>query len=343
MSRGIGSPRRTRFEEEITLQQPFMDLVAGKKSFLLTGHEHPDGDCLGAEVAMYHLLRSMGKQVVILNPDPIARSHDFLLQHTPIQSYEPGMEIPEVDVLVLLDCAVLSRLGALGERLRGIDATIAVVDHHVDSDSGDGQVLLVDSGAAATGLLVYGLYAALQVKLELPAAEGVFLSLVSDTGWFRYSNTGARELAIAAELLAVGVNASQLYDRLFRRQHSDSLDYFATVLTGCRRGQNGRFALATLDRAMVDRAGRIGFDTDQLLDSMRSVEGTEVAALFKERLDGTVKLSLRAAGDVDVYAIATKLGGGGHRKASGATLTMPMDEAVTRVEELVRVAIDGSD
>ena len=325
------------------MQQPFLDLVAGKKSFLLTGHEHPDGDCLGAEVAMYHLLRSKGKQVVILNPDPINRSHDFLLQHTPIQSYEPGMDIPEVDVLVLLDCATLSRLGPLGERLRGIDATIAVIDHHVDSDSGDGEVLLVDSGAAATGVLVYGLFAPLQVKLELPAAEGVFLSLVSDTGWFRYSNTGSRELAIAAELSALGVEVSQLYDRLFRRQHADSLEYLATALARCRRDKDGRFALATLDRTMIDRAGRIGFDTDQLLDSMRSIEGTEVAALFKERMDGTVKLSLRAAGDVDVYAIATKLGGGGHRKASGATLIMPMDQAVTRVEELVRVAIEASD
>jgi phosphoesterase RecJ-like protein len=95
-----------------------------------------------------------------------------------------------------------------------------------------------------------------------------------------------------------------------------------------------------LSRALVDRAGRIGFDTDQVLDSMRSVEGTEVVALLKERLDGVVKLSLRASGDIDVNAIATQLGGGGHRKASGATLNMSMTKAVARVEELVRIALD---
>lgn len=322
------------------MYQPLLDLIAERKSFLLTGHEHPDGDCLGAQVAMYHLLRSMDKEVIVLNPDPISRSHDFLLRHTPIQAFESGMELPAVDVVVLLDCARLSRLAALGDRIRQLDATIAVVDHHLDSAEGEGEVLLVDPHAAATGVLVYDLFKRAGGKLDLPVAEGVFLSLVSDTGWFRYSNTGARELAIAAELLEVGVDACQIYDLLHRRQHADSLEYLASALGSCRRAFGGRFAFAALSRALVDCAGRIGFDTDQVLDSMRSVEGTEVVALFKERVGGMVKLSLRASGDLDVHAIATRLGGGGHRKASGATLNMSMTKAVAQVEELIRVALD---
>ena len=183
------------------MDKAFLDLVASRRSFLLTGHEHPDGDCLGSQIAFYHLLRSLGKEVQIINPDPLSKSLDFLSEHTPTGVYRAGDELPEVDVVCLLDCAYLGRTGSMAEPIaKRIDESgtiLAVIDHHIGSENGDGTVCFVDSEASATGALVHELFSLLGVAIDPIAAQGVFLSLVSDTGWFRYSNTDHRVLSIA--------------------------------------------------------------------------------------------------------------------------------------------------
>lgn len=319
----------------------FHDLLRSDRAFLLTGHENPDGDCLGAQVALYHLLRALGRTACIVNPDPIARSYDFLQRHTPFRLARPDEPLPPFDVAVLLDCSQLSRVGALGQRLAASGATIAVVDHHVGSDAGDGSVCYVDPTAAATGALVRRLFRELGVPLSPPAAEGVFLSLVADTGWFRYSNSDAEVFAMASELVAAGVDGSRIYDHLYRRNHPDAAAVLAEALQRHRLRLGGRLAMASLDKGLMERAARADFDTDAVLDPLRSLEGVEVVALLKERFDGSVKCSLRSRADADVQAIAATFGGGGHKKAAGATLRLPLAAAETAVENAVQLALDG--
>jgi phosphoesterase RecJ-like protein len=247
--------------------------------------------------------------------------------------------LPAAEVVVLLDCAQLSRVGPLGARLAASGAVVAVVDHHVGSEKGDGAVFYVDARAPATGAMVRRLYRALDVPLSPAAAEGVFLSLVADTGWFRYSNTDPEVLAMAAELVQAGVEPSSLYDRIHRRMHPDSAAILAVALQRHQLRLSGRLAIAVLDRGLMERAANIGFDTDLVLEPLRSLEGVEVVALIKERFDGTVKLSLRARTDVDVQRIAVSFGGGGHTKAAGATVDMSLAETVAAVESRVREAI----
>jgi bifunctional oligoribonuclease and PAP phosphatase NrnA len=323
------------------LIQPFLDLIGSQRRFLLSGHTNPDGDCLGAQVALYHLLEAKGAQAHILNPDPLPGNLARLLKDTPISDYRSSQDLPDFDVLVLLDCAHLSRLGDLGQRLGEKKPKIAVIDHHVGSENGDGDVNLVDSDAPATGALVHDLYEALGMQPSRLAAEGVFLSLVSDTGWFRYSNTDARTLTLAAKLVGAGVRPDHVFDELYRRCDPRSVAFLSSALASHEFRLNQRFVLAKLDRSAMEQAGRIHFDTDQLLEPIRSVTGVEVAALFKELYSGDVKLSLRATGAVDVQAIASVFGGGGHRKAAGATLKMPMTECVDAVEREVSKALDG--
>jgi phosphoesterase RecJ-like protein len=321
------------------LIQPFLDLIESQQRFLLSGHTNPDGDCLGAQVALYHLLKAVGAQCEILNPDPLPGNLARLLRETPIRSPRASQKLPEFDVLVLLDCAHLSRLGELGERLREIQPTIAVIDHHVGSENGDGEVCFVDSTAPATGAMVHDLYEAKGIEIPRLAAEGVFLSLVSDTGWFRYSNTDASTLALASKLVQAGVRPDHMFDELYRQCDPRTVAFLSSSLAKHQFRLNRRLVLATLDKSAMEQAGRIGFDTDQLLEPIRSVAGVEVAALFKELFSGDVKLSLRATGDVDVQAIASVFGGGGHRKAAGATLKMSVDESIKVVEEEVGKAL----
>ena len=317
----------------------FPDLLRSKDGFLLTGHENPDGDCLGAQAALFHLLRALGKQVHIVNPDPVGKSFDFLARHTPFGDVRSEPKLPPFEVAILLDCSQLSRVGLLGQRLQQSGKTIAVIDHHVGSDRGDGTVCYVDPTAAATGALVRRLHRELGVPLSAAAAEGVFLSLVADTGWFRYSNADAEVFAMASELVASGVDGSRIYDSLYRRNHPDSATLLAESLQRHRLRLGGRLAIASLDKQLMERAARIDFDTDAILDPLRSLEGIEVVALLKERFDGTVKVSLRSRADVDVQAIVAQFGGGGHKKAAGATLKIGLAAAEVAIEQAVQQAL----
>jgi phosphoesterase RecJ-like protein len=321
-----------------------LDLIQASGSFVLTGHENPDGDCIGAQIALYHLLKALGKEVWIVNPDPLPRSFDFLAEATPFGHARTEDAMPKAEVLMLLDCCQLSRTGAVAREAEQHSMRIAVIDHHVGSDHGDGDVCYVDSTAAATGVLVRRLYRAFSVPVSRVAAEGVFLSLVSDTGWFRYSNTDHEVLSMAAELLGLGVDSSRLYDQLHRRMHPDSVAMLAECLQRHRLLCDGRLSLMVLDRWAMERANRIDFDTDLLIDPMRSVDGVEVVALLKERFDGAVKLSLRAKGDIDVQRVAATFGGGGHKKASGASVPGSVSEAMEAVVAAVAVALaEGGD
>ncbi|MFY9343156.1 MAG: DHH family phosphoesterase [Planctomycetota bacterium] len=318
---------------------PFLDFLRTRQAFLLTGHESPDGDCLGAQAALFHLLKALGKTVHIVNPDPTGRAYDFLLAHTPFGHARADEPLPPFDAVVLLDCCQLSRVGVLGQRLAKSGKTIGVIDHHVGSEAGDGSVHYVDATAAATGALVRRLYRELGVPLPPPAAEGVFLSLVADTGWFRYSNSDAEVFALASELVAGGVDGSRIFDAMYRRNHPDSAGLLADALARHRLRLHGKLAMASLDKALMERATRADFDTDAVLDPLRSLEGVEVVALLKERFDGTVKCSLRARGDVDVQAIVAQFGGGGHKKAAGATLKLGLNQAEVAIEAAVQQAL----
>ena len=319
-----------------------LELLRSTDRILLTGHENPDGDCVGAQTALYHLLKALGKTPRILNPDPLGRAYEFLTRHTPFEHGRNLPELPPFDAVVLLDCSQLSRVGPLGERLRQRKKPIAVIDHHIGSENGDGNVNYVDATAAATGALVRRLFREIGQPLSAPAAEGIFLSLVSDTGWFRYSNADAEVFAMTSELVAAGVDVSLVYDSLYRRNHADSPVLLADALQRYRLLLDGRLAMVSLDKAWMDRAQAADFDTDAVLEPLRSIEGIEVVALLKERFDGAVKASLRARRDVDVQAVVAAFGGGGHKKAAGATMHMSMGAAEAAILAGVQRALVAS-
>ncbi|MCC6781891.1 MAG: bifunctional oligoribonuclease/PAP phosphatase NrnA [Planctomycetes bacterium] len=320
-------------------QRDFFELLERSQRFVLTGHEHPDGDCLGSQIGLFHLLRALGKSVRIVLPDAPLRNLEFLGQRTPFQIFDPGQGLPPCEVLVLVDCSGLDRLGAMRSAVLAAKPRIAVVDHHVDSEHGDGESCFVDVDAAASGEMVHRLYRHFAQPIDAVAAEALFVALVADTGWFKYSNSDARVFAIAADLVARGVDVAGLYDRLYRRNDPDSVAVLAEGISRSRLAAGGRVGLIRLERALVERAGRIGLDLDAVMEPLRSVADLEVVAMFKEIAADRVKVSWRASGDVDVQAIARGFGGGGHRKAAGATVSGAIDEVAARVEAAVLRAL----
>lgn len=302
-----------------------LEFIDQQDSFLISGHVNPDGDCLGTEVALYHFLKAMGKKVEILNADRRDPSFDFFDRHTPMGVHESGTPLPEHDVHCLVDCHQLSRLGSVGKaaaRLEGI--TRMVVDHHVGADSGDGEVLLWDLSAPSAGCLIYDLYQISGVPISEAAAEGVFVSIVADTGWFKYSNTNSASLAIAADLVAAGVKPHHVYHALYQRNPRTALAVKSEGLGKIRFEAEGRLAWLALDKEYMRKVEASEFNTDSLLDAMREVNGVEMVAMMKEKATGRVKISLRGTDHQDVDKIANRFGGGGHHKAAGAEQPGPM-------------------
>ena len=299
-----------------------LDALRDAKIVLLTGHENPDGDCIGAQAALSRVLESMGKQVIILNPDPPEAVFDYLSDQVTYGTFRGG-EVPDHDLCILMDISELGRCGGLAGPLGEHPSTKLVVDHHVHHGEEWWDLAFVDRSASATGLLVHRLAKALDVKLDPLACHGVFTSLVTDTGWFKYSNTDAETLQIAAEMIAGGVEPDRLYALIFQRNDAALPGDIGALLDNFEYAGNGTIAMVVADPAH----GPFESNTDVLHDILRSVEQIEIVLFLRQTSDGRIKLSARSKNDWNVNALARRFGGGGHVKASGATLEGPMEVA----------------
>ena len=315
-------------------QRGAVAMLESSQRILLTGHVRPDGDCIGAQAALYRVLRELGKTVTILNPDLPEPQFDYLASALPYRRY-PGTSVPDHDLTVLLDCSELSRCGELGEVLRVRPSRKLVVDHHIHDDPDWWDGAFRDLTCAATGLLVWRIAKALDVPLDPIAARGVFTSLVTDTGWFKYSNTDAETLRAASELVEMGVDPSALYSSIYQRNPMEEPQQLARALTTLEYFAGGRLAVFELPLD-GDRASDL--DGEDLLDLARAVEKVEVVLLFRAVPDGKCKVSMRSKTSYDVNRLARRFGGGGHAKASGATIDANLADARARV---VAAAIEG--
>jgi phosphoesterase RecJ-like protein len=313
-------------------------LLRSRQRFVLSGHVRPDGDCIGAEVALARVLASMGKQVRIVNPDPAGRRFEHLTGELELESWHPG-RAPACDVAVFLDFAAPERSGGLAEALIESGAETLVVDHHLHAGEPWWDAAWIDPTAAATGLIVHRIAAELEVELDAVAAHGVFTSLVADTGWFRYSNTDEEVLRVAADMVARGVDVARVYGALQQRQPAEHPLATGRLLTGTRYHFGGRLAVATLP---FDPGRAEEPDVDDALDVLRSVESVEVVLVLRETEEGTCRLSARSKGDFDVDALARRFGGGGHRRASGATLDGPLEDAARRLTAAAEEALGAA-
>ncbi len=298
-------------------QQAALDLIREGRRFVLSGHMRPDGDVLGSQAALASVLRALGKEVWIMNPDPTEPQFDYLAEHNEFGAWRGGA-LPQHDVSVLLDCSEISRCGDLAPAITAANSKKLVIDHHIHHGEDWWDECYVDVSASATGLLVYRIAKELGVKLDLGGALGVFTSLVTDTGWFKYSNTDAETLRVAGDLLEYGVDPSTLYASIYQRNRSSHPGEISEILGTTEYFADGRLAVICAPRE--DNGAASAPNSDDALDILRSVSRVEAVLFLRELSNGSVKLSARSKTDFNVNALAALFGGGGHRKASGATI-----------------------
>jgi len=307
--------------------------ITESSSVLLLAHVTPDADALGSALGLGLALQSMGKQVQVTVGEPgftTPKSLNFL----------PGIELiraPEdlkpVDLVISCDVSSDARLGSAKSILEATAVSIAI-DHH-PSFTGFGTIHLVDPKAAATAEIVLELIDRLELSITKDIAGAIFSGLTTDTGSFKYQSTTAHTLRTAARLLDTGIDSAKLSRLLFDDEPLNALVMMgdavsrATLVPAAAAGQGLVFTSVSIEQ----RPGLDELAVERVIESLRKTSEAEVAAVLKQADDGHWKVSLRSKTTIDVGAIANKLGGGGHKHASGYSSTVDLGETVAQLIE----------
>jgi phosphoesterase RecJ-like protein len=286
--------------------------------FLLTSHVNPDGDAIGSELGLARLLRKMGKGAVVWNRDETPTIYRPLPGSDRVHNgEEPPAGFPDVfDAFIVLECPSPDRTG-LEQHLGALP--IINIDHHLGNQH-YGVINWVDTAAPAVGEMVYRLSQGLKMSLDPETAACLYLTLVTDTGGFRFSNATAAAFESAASLVRDGAHPEQVSQWLYESQPLPVMRLVGEMLQTLEIHDEGRVATALLTPEMFARVGAAPGDSEGLIDYPRSIAGVDAVALIRQRDDGSHKVSLRSRGDIDVEKIARHHGGGGHRNAAGFVL-----------------------
>lgn len=321
-----------------------LERIEAAERVVLTTHVNADGDGAGSEAALAHWLLASGRSATIVNPTPFPPMFRFLVEDATIiadaGTTAAERALGEADLLIVVDTAEPARIGRLARAAAG--KPLVIIDHHVRSDSMLDGVMLQDVTACATGELIYDVLEAAELTTPWPQPilEGLYTAIVTDTGSFRFSNTTLRAHQVAGELIAQGVDPELMYRRIFATVPLRRVQLLRHALEHLEVDPQYPITWITIERGVMEEVGAASEDLDGVVDHARSIEGTELAILFRETADGSTKISLRSAGSLDVNALARSFGGGGHVKAAGALIPERVASARPRVLEAARAALD---
>jgi bifunctional oligoribonuclease and PAP phosphatase NrnA len=310
---------------------------AGK--LVVVAHENPDGDAIGSLVAMRAILTEIGKDCVMFidaRDLPLPQEYSFL----PLDGLvsEPPADVAD-RTIVFLDCGNIDRNPAEAFRGEGgVRFHILNIDHHHDNTH-FGTVNLVNPQASCTAEIVWDLMNELGVTPTRTIADALYVGLITDTGRFMYENTGTQAHLMAADLIEAGVRVHDIYRHVYEGVPYGKLALLARGLSNVQRYDDGRLTITDLSVGDFSDSDAEESYSEGVIDYLRAVEGTRLAALVRDRLGrpsngGSRKVSLRAGDDaIDVSAIARAQGGGGHRQAAGFSTELSYDELVSFLRE----------
>jgi len=316
------------------LIQDIVSVIRSNTSFLVTSHEGPDGDAIGSSLALASFLRKIGKDVCVYLRDQIPELYAFL----------PGSEtvvhsIPDraFDVGFVMDIGSFNRAGEEFCSCKRIGVLVNI-DHHMGCDN-FGSYNLIDTRAAATGVLAYRVISAFGYAMDQETALCLYVSVITDTGSFRYSNANPEAFALAGEMVGHGINAWDVSEKLYENQPRKRLELLAKCLPTLEVFTNGLAASVTVNLDMYADPARDSELTDGFVNYPRSIRGVEVAIFFRQTAEQRYKVGFRSKGKVNVAGFAARLGGGGHHNAAGCSVDGTLDEVKAKVYAIVESAL----
>ena len=310
--------------------------LTGAQHVVLTTHVNADGDGVGSEIGLWHLLRARGVSVSIANPTGIPERFNFLIPEGADASAHAVHEIERADIVASLDIGDISRLGNLATVINARQPPFVCIDHHVGPVKLPAGPYLIAPEATATAELVFDLASVARWPLTPEVAQALYVGLLTDTGGFRFSNTTARALRVAAALLEKGVDPESIYASVYASAPEGRVRLLAEVLQTLVVEQDVGLAWVSVPADALRRHEATPDDLDGVVEFPRSIAGVKLALLFRHIGSGRIKVSFRSMGEVDVAVLAHQFGGGGHHRAAGASLAGTMAEVEDKVLSAAR-------
>ena len=308
--------------------------IDGVERILLSTHESPDGDGLGSACAMYHYLKSQGKDCRLIQISDLPYEYEFLNGGEIIETYRSDIHddwISQVDLALIFDVGDYRRMRQIGDELESNKIHVVNIDHHPDLSDGRFAENFINIKAAATGEMVYDFMQAGNVPLTNEIAVGIYTGVMTDTGSFCYSNTNQKCHKIAMECIAEGVNTSAIYQSVYESSSKGRVALLGLILNKLQYNETGELAWFTIDQTMMDEAGANKKDVDGFTDFVRTIRGVEVAVMIFQNSENTCRINLRSKGKYVINEIAKAMGGGGHKLAAGAVAEGSLDEVLPKV------------
>ncbi len=310
-------------------------IEAGKR-FLLAAHINPDGDAIGSSLALALALEKMGKDVVVYNRDTVPFQFAGMASAGRIVNTLEG-EAP-FDAAFVLDCAELERVGVGFFDMVNTDIWVNI-DHHLTNKT-FADYSVIDSSACSTGYLVYQLLKVLEIEIDLDIAENIYTTILFDTGSFHYSNATSEAFSAAGDMIALGVSAWGVANKVFENQPQGRVQLLSHVLNTLKLEGSGEIASVMVTKEMMKETGTGPEATDGFVNYPRSIEGVKVAFLIRETGKDEYKISYRSKGLVNVAEAAQTFGGGGHRNAAGCVINGDIASVSSKAVDALKAVMD---
>ena len=308
--------------------QQVAERIRAGRNFLITSHRNPDGDALGSGLALQRLIRQLGKQARVQVRDGFGAA----LRNIPgadevtITDHLPADYPNAYDAVFTMECPEVERTG-----YPVLPGPVVNIDHHLGNTM-YGEINYLDLDAPSVGEMVLQINRNhLKLPLDRETATAMYVSLATDTGFFRYHNTTLRAFQAAEELVRAGVVPGDVSLWINESSPRGAIKLLGLCLTTLEISADGRIATIELPKHFFDQAGASPEDTEGIVNYGRMIDGVLVSALLKEIDEKSTRVSMRAKPGVDVQAVAAMFGGGGHKAASGCTMPFALPEAKSRL------------
>jgi len=309
------------------------DVINSGRKFLITTHLFMEGDAAGSEVALKHFLKGLGKEAIIVNNEALPVVYSYLDPKKEIKFLKKdgiGSDMKDFDAIFIVDVGSWKQLGDFAEMIQSSSVTTVCIDHH-PTNSGLADINVIDKDASSAGELIFDLITHMHGEITKEIAEPLYLSIASDTGWFKFSNTSTKAFSACSTLLKSGIKPEITYEKVCQNRPWSYLKLTALALESVHSECDGRLAWTKITREMLKSSGVEYVETDIIIDLIRAVGKVEVVILFRELGEKKTKIGFRSKHTTNVSKLASKFGGGGHIRAAGASLNEPIDHVVEKV------------
>ena len=319
------------------------NVINNANNLMLTTHENPDGDGLGAECGLYYHLKEQNKDVRIINYSPLPSEYKYLNEDDIFECYDIKTHddwIKDIDLVIVFDVGDFVRVRTLADVIKRFDIDVMNIDHHPHPDKNSFEYNIVDLSAAATGCMVYDyLKFARESQISKNSLLGIYTATMTDTGCFRYSNTDNKCHEIAIESLNVGIETHKIYQHIYENSTRSRIKLMGGFLSNLEYELDGVLAWFSISDEMMKVADASKSDVDGFTDMVRSIKGVEVALMIFQQNDSSCRINFRSKGRYIINDIANELGGGGHAFAAGAVVDGKLTDVSKKVVKVTVASI----